>query len=126
MLETLQTSTMVTGYGLLATPTTTTVSGIKKVKDEEGNTVALDASVFKTTLGTSVSAATTATGVGQDLSYQKTISEVRSAQSYVESMSDEELANLEAMLAEKELEFTEDSQVSLDEVKSDTKVYVRK
>ena len=37
MLESLQTSTMVTGYGLLASPVTTSSSGIKFEKDKEGN-----------------------------------------------------------------------------------------
>lgn len=105
MLESLQTSTMVTGYGLLASPVTTSSSGIKFEKDKEGNIEAVGLKVIPTVLGATASTATTGIGFGQEASYQQTLADINNAQAYVESLDDERLAELSAMLEEKELEF---------------------
>lgn len=102
----LLTITYVAGGALIASPTTTTISGIKREKDEKGNTVALDANILKTALGATVSTTTTAAPILQDLSYQQTLEDIRNQMSIVESLSDEELAQMSEQLQLKEAELS--------------------
>lgn len=78
----------------------------------------VDDDIKKTSITCSVTTAL------NNIQVQETIVIVRNAQSYVESMTTEELLTLEQMLAEKELSFnTEDIEK---EEKNDAKVYIKK
>lgn len=105
-MEILQSTTLVTGYGLLASPTTTSTSAIKPIKDKEGNVVALDANVFKTTIGATASTTTTAAPILQDMSYQQTLDNIHNQMAIVESLSDEELARMTEQLDQREAELS--------------------
>lgn len=128
-MGTLQSSTLVTGYGLLASPTTTSISAIKPVKDKKGNVVALDANVFKTTIGATASTTTTAAPILQDMSYQQTLDDIRNQIAIVESLSDEELARMSEQLELKEAElslmFEEQAESSLGENVEGKKPYTK-
>ena len=126
MLESLQTSTMVTGYGLLGSPITTSTAGIKLEKDKEGNIEALGIKVVPTILGATAASATTGISFGQDTSYQRMIADINNAQAYVESLDDEKLAELSAMLDEKEIEFDLDDNIILERTSDEQIQYIKK
>lgn len=102
MLETLNTTTTVAGTGLIASPTTTSASGVKKVKNPETKEEEWDLSGFK--FGTGLTAATTTTVVPtiQDMEYQRVINDARSEMAIVECATEEEqfaaLRELDKML----------------------------
>ena len=126
MLETLHTSTMVTGYGLLASPAITSTSGIKLEKDKEGKVEAIGFKVTPTIIGAVASSATIGTGFSQEASYQNVLNSVRDTQAYVESLDDEKLAELSAMLDDKELTFTEKDQLLLEKKQIADKTLIKK
>lgn len=92
MLETLNTTTMVVGTGLIASPTTTSFSGAKKVTNPETKKEEWDLNGFKMSTGTVAASTTTFAPTIQDMEYQRVINEARSEMAIVEFASDEELA----------------------------------
>ena len=72
--------------------TLTAKTAVKYEKDDKGNKTAVLVDKKRTTLGTIIcTSATTATYGFQQQSLNNVLADVQSAQSYVESMSDEEL-----------------------------------
>lgn len=120
----LQSITTLIETAMVAGSTAATGSTAVKIeKDDKGKATGIMVNKKRSIAGTLLSStATTGTYIGQELSYQDTLNNVKNAQAYVESMSDEELAHLDMMLTEKDAEFAE----SNDKVKSTAKVYVKK
>jgi len=101
MLEILQSSTLVTGYGLVASPfVSTTTNVVKLEKDSDGNIEAIGIKPMGAIIPTTVAVGTTAISLGQELHFQKTLDKIKqenvvNAQAVIESLSEEQLLNLE-------------------------------
>ncbi len=102
MIETLQSGTMLTGYALLASPTTTSVKGVKFKEDKEGHVTA-DLKIPRTLTATAASVITTAAPSIQEQSYQNTINSIEAEQAIVEVASQEELARALSALDDQQL-----------------------
>ena len=116
------------GAALLASPTTTSVKGIKTI-DGEGDGSALDIDTLKSTTAVAASTTTTLAPTYQDWSYQQTLESVRNEAAIVECLSDEELASAVAMIEGKEFElsqmFEDEASSSLGEYKDSKKPYTK-
>ncbi len=115
------------GAAILATPTTTSVKGIKTI-DGEGEGSVLDIDTFKSTTALAASTTTTLAPTYQDWSYQQTLNSVRNEAAIVECLSDEELASAVAMIEGKEFELSqmfEEEASSLGEYENSKKPYTK-
>lgn len=85
---------------------TTAKTAVRYETDEKGNKTAILVDKKRSTLGTTIcSSATTATYGFQQQSLNNTLKNVHNAQAYVESLSDDKLAELSAMLDERQVVF---------------------
>lgn len=83
----------------------TAKTAVKYETDAKGNKTAILVDKKRTTLGTTIcTSATTATYGFQQQSLNNTLQNVHNAQAYVESLSDDKLAELSAMLDEKQVD----------------------
>lgn len=126
MLESLQSTTLTVGYGMLASPTITSTSGtIKPEKDEKGNKTGYEFDPNGSMLPITLSAATTGSVCVQEANFQKTMAEIKDSQAIVESLSDEELAKFEQLLVQKELEFELEEMLQIEENQENPKRLIR-
>lgn len=97
----------------------TAKTAVKYETDEKGNRTAILVNKKRALIGTSLgSTATSATYGYQQHSLNNIVNGVNNAQAYVESLSDERLAELAEMLDEKELAFDLSEQTALGEIES--------
>lgn len=83
----------------------TAKTAVKYETDAKGNKTAILVDKKRSTLGTTIcTSATTATYGFQQQSLNNTLQNVHNAQAYVESLSDDKLAELSAMLDEKQVD----------------------
>ena len=84
----------------------TAKTAVRYETDEKGNKTAIIVDKKKSAIGTTIcTAATTATYGFQQQSLNNTLQNVHNAQAYIESLSDEKLAELSELLDEKQLDF---------------------
>lgn len=123
-----QSTTTIFETAMVVGSTATTGSTAVKVKrDEDGEIKDVYLNKKRAIIGTSLSTtAVSATTAGQELSYQHTINNIRNAQEVVESLSDDELASFEAMLREKDLEFSADDQASVEPENTESKSLIKR
>ena len=116
----LQTTTILCETAIVAGATASTAkTAVRYETDEKGNKTAILVDKKRSTLGTTIcTSATTATYGFQQQSLNNTLQNVHNAQAYVESLSDERLAQLSEMLDAKELEFDASDSLELGEAKS--------
>ncbi len=129
MMDSLFTSvTYGAGAATLASPTTTSVKGIKTIDGPDGGS-SLDIDTFKCTTAVAASTTTTMAPTYQDWSYQQTLNNVRNEAAIVECLSDEELASAIAIIEGKEFElsqmFEDEATTSMDEYADSKKPYTK-
>lgn len=128
MIETLQSTTSLVGTGLITSPTSTSASGVKKVKNPETKEEEWDINAFRVGTGLAVSTTSTAAPTIQELEYQRVINDVRSEMAIVECASDVEksavLAELDQMIELSSM-FEEEATDTLGEYADAKKPYTR-
>ena len=101
----LQTTTILCETATVAGATGLTAkTAVRYETDEKGNKTAILVDKKRSTLGTTICTSATAATYGfQQQSLNNTLQNVHNAQAYVESLSDEQLAELSAMLDGKQV-----------------------
>lgn len=113
------TTTLVETAIVAGTTGSTAKTAVKYETDEAGNKTAILVDKKRSTIAASLSStATSALYAYQDASFRHTLESVHNAQAYIESLDDEKLAELSAMLEEKQLLFETSEQAALGEVES--------
>lgn len=126
MLESLQSTTLTVGYGMLASPTiTSSTNTISAEKDDKGKTVGHKFDPNGSLVPITLSAATTGSMCVQEANFQRTMAEIKDSQAIVESLSDDELARFEQMLVQKELEFELEEMLLIEEKEESPKQLIR-
>lgn len=112
---------------VVGSTTTTGSTAVRVERDEEGNIKEVWLNKKRATTAACLSTtAVSATTGAQELSEKRVLDNIANAQEVVESMSDEELASLEAMLSEKSLEFSLEDQATVATEKTEAKTLIRK
>ena len=101
----IQTTTILCETATVAGSTALTAkTAVRYETDEKGNKTAILVDKKRSTLGATIcSSATTATYGFQQQSLNNTLQNVHNAQAYVESLSDDQLAELSALLDERQV-----------------------
>ena len=121
------TTTLVETAIVVGSTATTGSTAVKIERDEEGEIKDVLFNKKRAIIGTALSTtAVSATNISQEISYRKVLDNIANAQTVIESMSDEELAEFESILCEKDFEFSEADKAINETEKTECKTYIKK